>query len=252
MADFNLPNEIWCQIFSYLPLEPKKNATATCKLWYRLIREDPKLSGHILISRHNMETALDTLQWNWSNWPALKTLELNKLEIVEDLRESIQNVIEKLSLKDHCPSSLEEVLFDDYITPLQINGQTTLKYQPHNDQIFGLGQELFSIQKWDEYESNRKALTWLESLREPAVWYWPTPPPTAMVQLGQQILAELAPGPLNDPLLLLASPAFLTFRRLGGEYIMLQPHPHPQPRDPEVVEYIDLDEFLDECNLQWP
>ena len=218
-----------------------------------------------------METALDTLQWNWSNWPALKTLELNKLElkssyivtqnkleIVEDLRKSIQNVIEKLSLKDHCPSSLEEVLFDDYITPLQINGLSTLKYQPHNDQIFGLGQELFSIQKWDEYESNRKALTWLESLREPAVWCWPVPPPTAMVQLGQQILAELAPGPLNDPLLLLASPAFLTFRRLGDEYIAFQPFPHPHPMDPDVVEWIhsipsiDLDEFLDECNLQWP
>ena len=68
MVDFNLPNEIWCMIFSYLPLEHKKNATATCKLWFRLIREDPKLSGYILISWNNMETALDTLQWNWSNW----------------------------------------------------------------------------------------------------------------------------------------------------------------------------------------
>ena len=74
-----------------------------------------------------METALDTLQWNWSNWPALKTLELNKFELVEDLRESIQNVIEKLSLKNHCPASLEEVLLDVYLTPLQKNGQLPLK-----------------------------------------------------------------------------------------------------------------------------
>ena len=50
MADFDLPNEIWCKNFSYLPFEPKKNATATCKLWFRLIREDPKISGYILIS----------------------------------------------------------------------------------------------------------------------------------------------------------------------------------------------------------
>ena len=153
-------------------------------------------------------------------------------------------------MKNHCPASLEEVLLDVYLTPLQKNGQLPLKYHPQTDQIFGLGQELFSIQTWNEYESNMKALTWLESLREPAVWYWPVPPPTALVQLGHQILAESAPDPTNDPLLLIASPAFLTFRCLGNEYIGFQPHLRPQPT--EVVEYIDLDEFLDECNLQWP
>ena len=124
MADFNLPNEIWCQIFSYLPLELKKNATATCKLWYSLIREDLKLSGHILISWHNMETALDTLQWNWSNWPALKMLELKKLEEVADLRDFIRNLIEKLLLKDHCPASLEEVLFDMNLAIHEFNPNT--------------------------------------------------------------------------------------------------------------------------------
>ena len=71
-----LPNEIWSMIFLYLPLVSKKNVTATCKLWLRLVREDPKLSGHIMISWYNMETALDALQWNWNNWPALHTLEL--------------------------------------------------------------------------------------------------------------------------------------------------------------------------------
>ena len=196
-----------------------------------------------------METALDTLQWNWSNWPALKTLELNKFELVEDLRESIQNVIEKLSLKNHCPASLEEVLLDVYLTPLQKNGQLPLKYHPQTDQIFGLGQELFSIQTWNEYESKMKALTWLESLREPAFWYWPLPPPAAVVQLGLQILAEIAPDLSNDPISLIASPAFLTFRCFN---VMFEPHPHPDPTDPDVVEYIDLDEFLDQCDLQWP
>ena len=88
MADFNQPNEIWCKIFSYLPLEPKKNATATCKLWFSLIRQDPKLSGHIVISLHSMETALETSHWNWSNWPTLKKLELTKLELVKESRES--------------------------------------------------------------------------------------------------------------------------------------------------------------------
>ena len=94
MVDFNLPNETWCMIFSYLPFKSKKNATATCKLWFRLIRGNEKFSGYILISWHNMEKAIDKLQWNWNwnNWPALKTLELKShpLKIVGDSRETIQ------------------------------------------------------------------------------------------------------------------------------------------------------------------
>ena len=163
MANYNLPNEVWCKIFSYLPLAPKKNATATCKLWFRFIREDPKLSGYILISWNNMETALETLQWNWSNWPALKTLELNKLELSENSREAIQNVIQKLSMKD-CPSSLEAVLFNFQLTPIQKYDQTILQYLPYTHQIFGLGQELDSIEKWQEYESSMKLLKKLKSM----------------------------------------------------------------------------------------
>ena len=159
MADFNLPNEIWCMIFSYLPLAPKKNVTATCKLWSKLIRADSKMSGHIMISWYNMETALETLQWNWNNWPALQTLELkfHPLTFVEISREAIQSAIEKLSLK-HCPASLEEIIFDFDLTPIQSYqksyGQSLLKYKPYTDQFFGMGQELDSIQKWNKYISN--------------------------------------------------------------------------------------------------
>ena len=159
MADFSLPNEIWRMIFSYLPSAPKKNATATCKLWSRLIRADSKLSGHILISPpltwYSMEAALETLQWNWNNWPALQTLEV-KYHPLTVSREAIQNAIKKLSLK-HCPPSLEEVIFNFDLTPLQSYSksycQSLLKYKPYTDQFFGLGKELDSIQKWNEYES---------------------------------------------------------------------------------------------------
>ena len=163
MADFSLPNEIWCKIFSFLPLAPKKSATATCKLWWSLIRENQKLSGYILISWSNMEKALEKLQWNWNNWPALKTLELNKLELVENSREATQNVIEKLSMKD-CPPSLEAVLFDFQLTPIEKYDQTILQYLPYTHQIFGLGQELDSIEKWQEYESSMKLLKKLKSM----------------------------------------------------------------------------------------
>ena len=231
MADFNLPNEIWCKIFTYLPLEPKKNATATCKLWFSLIRQDPKLSGHILISWHNMETALETLHWNWSNWPALKTLELTKLEFVAESRESIQNVIEKLSLKDNCPASLEKVLFDvdlaGDLLHMQTNGQSPLKYKTYTDQIFGLGQELDSIQKWNEYESNMKALKCLKAMRHPpSGTHWAQGMTEAEHKLPIPKFFDNWPwahwahqlGSSNELLLLLATQDFQTFRRLCDEY----------------------------------
>ena len=207
MTDFNLPNEIWCKIFSYLPLAPKKNATATCKLWSRLIREDPKLSGYILISWYNMKTAQETLQWNWSSWSALKTLELNKLELVTDSRDSIQNVIEKLSLKDHCPS-LEEVLFDVGLTPeIHTPSQSLLKYQPHTGQIYGFGQNLDSSQQWSKYELNMKALRKLKSMGYRASGTMGAVGQLPFAELrgrtvGARIFAGLEAALSNDPLLL--------------------------------------------------
>ena len=163
MAWFYLPNEIWCEIFSYLTLAPKKNATATCKLWWSLIRENQKLSGYILISWSNMEEALEKFQWNWNNWPALKTLELKKLELSENSRKTIKNVIEKLSMKD-CSPSLEAVLFDVDLTQIQTDGQSLLKYQTFANQFFGLGKKLDSNQKWQEYESSLKLLKKLKAM----------------------------------------------------------------------------------------
>ena len=233
MADFNFPNEIWCQIFSYLPLEPKKNATATCKLWFRLIREDPKLSGHILISRHNMETALDTLQWNWSNWPALKTLELNKFEL-EDSREAIQYIIKTLSLRE-CPPNIEEVLLNVDLTPIQTNGMSLLQYQPNTNQIFGLGQELDTIQKWNVYESNMKALKMLKSMRYRG-------PIESLERTLENLEATSAPS--NDLLLLIQKIRLLWDSleplQLVNGYIL----------DPDLVQYMELDEFLDEIDLR--
>ena len=231
MPAFDLPNEIWCKIFSYLPFEPKKNATATCKLWFRLIREDPKISGYILISCYNMEQALNTFEWDWSNWPALKTLELINLEPVEDSRESIQNVVGKLSLKVQCPPSVEAVLFYVDLTPMQTNGQSILKYELKTNEIIGLGQKLDSIQKWNEYESNMKALKRLKCIMA-GKRYW------MGVQLPPRILRELKATPNNLPLLI-ASPDFQTFRRLCDRLTFNQS---------DQSFYMQLDVYLDEMS----
>ena len=235
MANYNLPNEVWCKIFSYLPLAPKKNATATCKLWFRLIRGDLKLSGYIVISWLNMEEAIETLQWNWSNWPALKTLELNKLEHVTDSKDSIQNVIDKLSLDNYYPPRLEEVLFDVNLTPeLQTDGHSLLKYQPKTNQIYAMGQKLDSIQRWNEYESIMQALRKLKSMG-----YRTGGTRGAVGQLppyrsrGARILAGLEATicESNNLLLLIASPWFQFFHRIT--------------RGLPYMEYTKLEEFYD-------
>ena len=69
----NLPEEMWCLIFSYLPTESKKKATATCQLWFKIIRSDPKLSGHISVSLAGIQNE----NWNWENWPSLRILEID-------------------------------------------------------------------------------------------------------------------------------------------------------------------------------
>ena len=215
MANYNLPNEVWCKIFSYLPLAPKKNATATCKLWFMLIRGDLKLSGYIVISWLNMEEAIETLQWNWSNWPALKTLELNKLEHVTDSKDSIQNVIDRLSLDNYHPPRLEEVLFDVNLTPeLQTDGRSLLNYQPQTNQIYALGQKVDSIQKWNEYESIMKALKRLKSMR------WTGGQLTPYMRSREvAVLAGLEATicESNDLLLLIASPWFQCFHRITDD-----------------------------------
>ena len=280
MSDFSLPNEIWCKIFSYLPLAPKKNATVTCKLWFRLIREDPKLSGYILISWNIMETALETLQWNWSNWPALKTLEITTsyymLELVEDSRESIRNVIEKLSLKDHGPLNFEAVLFDVNLKPIPTNGMSLLRYQLKTDEIFGLGERLDSIEKWNEYESSMKALKRLKSMRY-------TAGETKFGKVPDHILANLA-GTFymvirEDPKLLKACPYFQIFRPLCDRLRIIESRPGarivfgPERRayigaEPSNgaqfvgnrvnhekwwnrVEYMELGSFLIESEVDW-
>ena len=46
----NLNDEEWLKIFSYLEeKEDKESALMTCKRWFTLIRNDPKLSGYVMV-----------------------------------------------------------------------------------------------------------------------------------------------------------------------------------------------------------
>ena len=73
-----LPKEVWCIIFSFLDEKSILLASATCKLWFELIRSDLKISSHIYLVNDGLnefQTKLERSEWMWERWPVLKTLE---------------------------------------------------------------------------------------------------------------------------------------------------------------------------------
>ena len=81
-----LPKEVWCIIFSYLDENSVRSASATCKLWFELIRSDLKISSHIYLGNDGLNefgTKLEKSEWMWERWPVLKTLEFGPLSIYE-------------------------------------------------------------------------------------------------------------------------------------------------------------------------
>ena len=73
-----LPKEVWCIIFSFLDEKSIRLASATCKLWFELIRSDLKISSHIYLVNDGLnefQKKLERSNWMWERWPVLKTLE---------------------------------------------------------------------------------------------------------------------------------------------------------------------------------
>jgi hypothetical protein len=96
----NLPKEIWCIIFSSLPKESRKNATRTCKLWFEIIRGDPKFSGSISIPWIEFQNS----SFDWDNWPSLKTLAITDSKFL-----SPKTALDSMKDKDFKKPSLEKV-----------------------------------------------------------------------------------------------------------------------------------------------
>ena len=78
--DFNLPNEIWCEIFSYLEEKSLKNVTATCKLWFEMIRGNEKFSGYVKMNFTDLKDLSKTVtasEWLRERWPSMRILEVS-------------------------------------------------------------------------------------------------------------------------------------------------------------------------------
>ena len=84
---FNLPTEIWCNIFWYLDKTSKKNSTATCQFWYEVIRNDRKLSGYIALDLEKWPD-LDINSILGGKWLALEILEFKHSMAIANLKKS--------------------------------------------------------------------------------------------------------------------------------------------------------------------
>ena len=85
----NLPSELLYIVFSFLDKKSRKSATATCQLWFDVIRNS-NLSNHICYkdSVKKLQQRIKNLEWDWKRWPALKTIELPNTgySVMKDLR----------------------------------------------------------------------------------------------------------------------------------------------------------------------
>jgi hypothetical protein len=72
-----LPREILCIIFSNLDKKSVKSATATCRLWFELIRNDLNLSSYIclkIIKPEQFDQRIQDLETSVAKWPVLKSI----------------------------------------------------------------------------------------------------------------------------------------------------------------------------------
>ena len=110
-----LPREILCIIFSYLEQTNLHSASETCKLWFKLTRNDPNLSNQIFLKSDGLKELqykIEESEWIWNRWPVLKVLDLGTLSANIDEPESLQEVLDLVKLINFqgC-STLEKVVF---------------------------------------------------------------------------------------------------------------------------------------------
>ena len=93
----SLPREILCTIFSYLDKKYVKNVTATCKLWFELIRNDLNFSSSIRLK------AFQDLELSVARWPVLKTIKFCGHYLYFSVMEKLVQRTTKLAKSNDCP-----------------------------------------------------------------------------------------------------------------------------------------------------
>ena len=80
LFECKLPNEIWCEVFSYLDKKSLNNVTSTCKLLFGIIRGNEKFSGHVKMKftdLKNLSKNVTDSEWLRGRWPSMRVLEVS-------------------------------------------------------------------------------------------------------------------------------------------------------------------------------
>ena len=151
-----LPSEILTIIFSFLDKKSRKSATATCQLWFNVIRNSNSYS-HIYYKRYFQELLqrIKNLEWDWKRWPALKTFELEGYSLKNHRLNDLSIVFKK------CPN-LEIVIFDVYIDIADLFPNCPrnaiidkLAFNPQLDITqFGAVDQIWSLSLWGQNPEN--------------------------------------------------------------------------------------------------
>ena len=73
----NLPREVLCIIFLYLDKKSLRNSTATCNLWFELIRGNSNLSSHVCFKIVKFHEITQDLKLTEARWPVLKSVQFS-------------------------------------------------------------------------------------------------------------------------------------------------------------------------------
>ena len=138
LFECNLPNEIWCEVFSYLDEKSLKNITTTCKLWFGIIRGVEKFSGHVKMKFTDLEDLFKEIkdsEWLMERWPSMTVLEVS---------------LGNLKVRHH--KKLYEMTKLFKLTPLGFRGTSSAKFVSSGNRrvriwpgIQGTGSSGFSV-----------------------------------------------------------------------------------------------------------
>ena len=126
----NLPQEVWCIIFSYLPKESRKNAISTCKLWFEIIRGDSRFSGKITIPWIELQNS----SFDWDNWPSLKTIDITSDPTSFPSPKIALEALKALGLKK-CKSLITVTFLMDYVSLSLSVGPPFIERHSFDDRI---------------------------------------------------------------------------------------------------------------------
>ena len=189
------PVEIWCKIFSYLPEKSTKNASLTCRRWLKIIREDPKLSGHKLVSWDKTLEIIQDTNWNWFNWPSLKTIEISyhtmpdkhvlrhwvadsaQEKASEDHWNKVLDSLESMRISFNQCSSLEKVILTVEF------GISHFLSQQKNNRILALNPKESFVMCWNSFIVSLELL--LNEVKKPSLLFEDTSL-RKLLQIGQK------------------------------------------------------------------